>query len=259
MITAKSILDFSRLLETGYLQNISIDCVVFGYHEKQIKVLCIRMKGMKGWRLPGGFIKKRENLDDAAYRALEERTGVKELFLKQFQTFGHKDRNLKNIESIPQLQNVPVSELKKIKWMTERFVSIGYYALTEFSKVTPRQGLLDNECSWFDIHSLPPLLLDHKQIFNEALKTLQRQLHHEPVGLNLLPAKFTLPEMQALYETILYKKLDQRNFTKKLVSLNLIRKLNEKKHIGGHRSPSLYKFNKKAYTSALKEGVVLAF
>jgi len=209
--------------------------------------------------LPGGFIGKNEDLDDAANRVLAERTGVEGLFLKQFHTFGNLQRAWEHPENKKQLAPYEGVSPQTVKWMTERFVSVGYYALTEFSKVNPKKIEIESECRWFDVHELPDLLLDHAQMVQMALKTLQLQIHYEPIGFNLLPEKFTLPEMQALYETILGKALDQRNFTKKLQSLEIIRKLNEKKDIGGHRPPSLYKFNKRNYNKALKEGVQLAF
>jgi ADP-ribose pyrophosphatase YjhB (NUDIX family) len=255
----KSALLQSESFEKIYLPNLSIDCVVFGYHEKQLKILCTRIGGMSGWLLPGGFIKKAEDMDAAASRILEERTGVKDLYLNQFRAFGKPDRSWRNREELAELKKLTDTGLRQLKWITDRFVSIGYYALTEYSQVMPKPGFLESECHWFDIYNLPPLLLDHEEIFREAFKTLQLRLHHEPIGLNLLTGKFTLPELQALYETILEKKLDQRNFTKKLVYLDLIRKLDEKKYIGGHRSPTLYKFNKKEYNNAVKQGIELAF
>lgn len=247
-------------LEKDYLANVSIDCVVFGYHNKELKVLASKISDVKVWALPGGHVRKDENLEDAAHRILEERTGVNGLFLKQFQTFGNKDRSFEKTEFSAHMLALPAADAKKLNWIfRNRFISICYYALTEFSKVIPTHGFFDDECSWVDVHNLPPMLLDHGQMVEDALKTLRRQIHHEPIGLNLLPEKFTLPELQALYETILGKKLDQRNFNKKLVSLDILRKLNEKKHIGGHRSPTLYKFNKRAYSKALKQEIELAF
>ncbi|HEY6434947.1 MAG TPA: NUDIX domain-containing protein, partial [Ignavibacteriaceae bacterium] len=257
MNTINTVSQRSQPLEKVYLSNLAIDCVVFGYHEKQLKILCTQIAGMSGWLLPGGFIKKAEDIDVAASRILEERTGVKDLYLNQFRVFGKPSRGWSNREEIAELKKLAGSDPKQLKWITERFVSIGYYALTEYSKVIPKPGLWDSECEWFDIYELPPLLLDHNEIFREAFKTLQHRLHHEPFGLNLLTEKFTLPELQALYETILEKKLDQRNFTKKLVYLDLIRKLDEKKYIGGHRSPALYKFNKREYNNAVRNGVEL--
>jgi ADP-ribose pyrophosphatase YjhB (NUDIX family) len=246
--------------EKDYLANVSIDCVIFGYHEKELKVLSSKIDGMTHWALPGGHVKKDEDIEEAAHRILEERTGVKGLFLKQFQTFGSKNRSFIHTDFNSHFKTLHPTVAKKISWiLTNRFVSVCYYALTQFNKVDPKPSFFDSECTWLDINQLPTMLLDHKQIIQEALKTLRHQVHYEPVGLNLLPEKFTLPEIQTLYETILDKRLDQRNFTKKLVSLNIIRKLNEKKNIGGHRSPTLYKFNKRAYNQALKEGVELAF
>lgn len=252
----------NRLLssEKYFLSNLMIDCVIFGYHNKEMKVLCNTIEGVNDWALPGGRIRRSENLEDAAYRILEERTSVRGLFLKQFQTYGHKDHSLMNTQLPLHLKTIRTADAKMIKQMlTERFISVCYYALTEFSKVIPKPDVFHAECRWVSIHELPPLILNHKQTIQDALKTLRHQIHYEPVGLNLLPEKFTLPELQALYETILGKKLDQRNFTKKLTSLDILRKLNEKKHIGGHRSPTLYKFNKRAYYKAIKQGVELAF
>jgi ADP-ribose pyrophosphatase YjhB (NUDIX family) len=245
--------------EKDHIPQLSIDCVIFGYHEKQLKIICTRIEGMKDWLLPGGFIRNDENIDDAALRILEERTGVTDLYLNQFRTFGKKNRNKHNPRQLAEIRQLAFGDGNMINWVTKRFVTIGYYALTEYSKVSLQPGLLESECAWFDVHDLPPLMLDHYEIFSEAFATLQYRLHHEPIGLNLLSSKFTLPELQSLYETILEKKLDQRNFTKKLMSLDLIRKLKEKKYIGGHRSPSLYKFNRPKYNAALKKGIELAF
>lgn len=247
-------------LEKDYLANVSVDCVIFGYHNKELKVLCSKIKGMNHWSLPGGHVPKKEGIEEAAYRILEERTGLKGIFLKQFQAFGDKDRSLSSTDFQLHLLSIKAADAKKIKWILEnRFVSICYYALTEFSKVVPQPSVFDAECRWMDVQKLPQLILDHRQMVRDALKTLRHQIHHEPIGLNLLPEKFTLPELQALYETILGKKLDQRNFTKKLLSLDIVKKLNEKKHIGGHRSPNLYRFNKRAYNRALKNEIELAF
>lgn len=247
-------------LEKDHLSGVSVDCVVLGYHNKELKVLCSKFMGVEALALQGGPVRKNESLEEAAHRILAERTGVEGLFLKQFQTFGNKGRSLANTNLWPGAFAIWGAEARKLSWIfTNRFVSVCYYALTEFSKVAPRPGPYDASCTWVDVHRLPPFILDHKQMIREALKTLRRQIHHEPIGLNLLPEKFTLPELQALYETILGKKLDQRNFTKKLMSLDIVKKLDEKKNIGGHRSPNLYKFNKRAYNSALKNEIELAF
>jgi hypothetical protein len=117
---------------------------------------------------------------------------------------------------------------------------------------------LIEECKWWDIHNLPPRLFDHEEIISEALKAMRLHLYHYPIGYELLPGKFTLPEIHTLYETILEKKLDSRNFAKKLISTSIIKKLNERRNIGPHRSPFLYVFDKSKYNKALKNGMVLA-
>ena len=259
MHTKTSYFSDSAQLPSNCLSHISVDCIILGYHNKQMKILCSVVEGMPKVKLPGGFVEKNENVDDAAYRVLEERTGLKGVFLKQFKTYGNANRTAgqaANMKHLIEKQNVDAAT---INWILDRFISVAYYALTEFSKVTLKNNFTDGESRWYDIHDIPPLAIDHGDMVRDAQKILQLQIHNEPIGYNLLPEKFTLPELQALYEAILDKKLDQRNFAKKLMSLDIIKKLDKKKHIGGHRSPSLYKFNKHNYNKALKNGVMLAF
>ncbi len=249
----------SASLPLTCLPHISVDCIILGYHDKQMKILCSEVIGMPRMKLPGGFVQKNENVDDAAYRILEERTGLKGVFLKQFKTYGDKNRTVGQTANFKHLLQKQKVNPTTIKWILDRFISVAYYALTEYSKVTLKNNFNDSESCWYDIHDFPSLIIDHEDMVRDAQKILQLQIHNEPIGYNLLPDKFTLPELQALYEAILDKKLDQRNFTKKLMSLDIIRKLDKKKHIGAHRSPSLYKFNKRNYDKALNDGVILAF
>jgi 8-oxo-dGTP diphosphatase len=255
----KSFLDLMLSVENDYLANLSIDCVIFGYNQKKLKILCTRTHTTEGWLLPGGFIRKDADIDDEAMHILERRTGVKGLYLKQFKTFGHPDRIWSKSKSFPELKTLLGPEFAKLKWINERMISIGYYAFTDYEKVIPDPGLVLYECKWFDINDLPVLMLDHEVILKEAFKTLRLLIHNEPIGINLLPKKFTLGDLQALYETILGKKIDQRNFTKKIMSVGILRKLDEKKNIGGHRAPFLYCFNKRAYYKAVNDGIELAF
>jgi len=258
MHTKTSYFSDSAQLPLKCLSHISVDCIILGYHDKVMKILCTEIEGMPNLKLPGGFVEKNENVDDAAYRILEERTGLKGVFLKQFKTYGNTHRTddqTTNMKHLLEKQNLDNATMN---WILDRFVSVAYYALTEFSKVTLKSNFTDSESRWYDIHNIPALIIDHKEMVRDAQKILQLQIHNEPIGYNLLPQKFTLPELQALYETILDKKLDQRNFTKKLMSLTIIKKLDKKKYIGAHRSPSLYKFNKRNYNKALKDGVALA-
>jgi 8-oxo-dGTP diphosphatase len=254
--------EFRDLLLNGqerYLKHLSIDCVVFGYHERQLKVLLLKWKELGKWSLPGGFVGLKETLHNAAARILKERTGLDELFLQQFHVFGEPRRSQRTVKEIKFLSNKANLELPKDHWILARTVSIGFYAVAEFSRVTPKADVLSELCGWCDIGELPAMIFDHNEIVAEALKALRMQIYHQPIGYNLLPEKFTLPEIHDLYETILGKKMDRRNFPKKLLSLGIIKKLNKQKKIGAHRSPFLYKFDKPQYEKALKEGMVLVF
>ncbi|TKK65555.1 NUDIX hydrolase [Ilyomonas limi] len=252
-------LDFVHHGDKYFLHHLSIDCVIFGYHERQLKVLLLKWKNAEKWSLPGGFIKLEETLEDAASRILTERTGLSQLFLQQFHTFGEPKRSVRTAADIAHLESIWKTDVPKEHWLLKRTVSIGYYSVTEYSQVNPQPDYLSDECTWHDIHSIPQLVFDHNLIVTEALKALRMQINLQPIGYNLLPKKFTLPEIHDLYETILDKKLDRRNFPKKLLSLGIIKKLDEQKSIGAHRSPFLYKFDKRKYDKALKEGIVLAF
>lgn len=258
MNSQNEVKDFIENGHTVYLQHLSIDSVIFGYHEQQLKVLLLKWKGGV-WSLAGGFIRREEPLQEAATRILKERTGLDDIFLHQFKIFGEPDRSVRSPDETSLLETLSGVAVKTGHWLLERTLSIGYYAVTEYSKVTPRPDFFSERCEWWDIDALPPMVFDHKLITIEALKALRTQIYHQPIGFNLLPEKFTLPEIHELYETILGKKLDRRNFPKKLLSLGIIKKLNEQRKIGAHRSPFLYKFDKKKYDKALHEGVVLAF
>lgn len=245
----------SALLTAGehnLLPTLSVDCVILGFHENQLKVLLLKHRHRDMWALPGGFIGKDEPTDGAANRVLKERTGLNDIFLQQFQVFGEPGRSEKkfHIEDLKK-DGVPVNE---DLWILQRFVTIGYYALVEFSKVNPSPNTFYEECAWWDIHKVPVLILDHRKILDRALATLRIQLNHQPIGYNLLPEKFTMPELQKLYETILDKKLDRRNFQRKILGFHILHRLKETKKGLPHKSPYLYSFDLKKYNKALKEG-----
>ncbi len=236
-----------------YLPHLSIDCAVFGFHENQLKILLLRSKFLDGWTLPGGHVLRSEHIDDAAHRILQERTGLDDIFLKQYHTFGDPERlKTQSSQFFLQTLEMPVPE---DNWLMNRIISIGYYALVEFSKAIPTPDLLTYECAWWDINQLPNLIFDHSQMVQLALQTLQSQLHYQPIGYNLLSEKFTMPELQKLYETILGKPLDRRNFQKKMVGLGILERLEERKNVGPHKSPYYYRFDQENYQKALTEGL----
>ena len=250
MKTKKEVDDFIQHGHKTHLPNLSIDCAIFGYHNQQLKVLLAKWKGLDGYSLPGGFVGRFEPLSTAANRILKERTALDNVFLQQFYTFG---------DSQFRSQKHKYSQLPKDNWLRERTLSIGYYALVNFSHVTVEEDILTEQYIWEDIKKIPGLLFDHNEMIESALRHMKINLHHQPIGYNLLEKKFTLPEIQSLYETILGKKLDRRNFPKKLLSLGLIKDTRTVRSIGQHRSPKLYSFDKIKYNRYIKEGIVLTF
>ncbi|MEJ0103986.1 MAG: NUDIX domain-containing protein [Bacteroidota bacterium] len=257
MKSQKELKEFIQVGHRTHIPNISIDCTIFGYHERKLKVLLLNWKTLEGWSLPGGRVLRSEALQQSATRILFERTGLNEIFLNQFHTFGDSAFRLKRFEYTQALSKFNI-DFGEDNWLLDRTLSIGFYALVEYSLVNPQPDIFTEECRWWDVHEVPDLLFDHNEMIEKAFRTLQQEIYYQPVGYNLLPGKFTLPEIHDLYETILEKKLDRRNFPKKLISSGIIKKLKEQKNIGPHRSPFLYKFDKRNYEKALKEGLSLS-
>ena len=250
--------DFIKNGHRRYLPHVSIDCAIFGYHKQQLKLLLIKNKLIQGWCLPGGYIKRTEKLVEAANRIVKERTSIDNLFLQQFKTFG--DPNRSRYKEFDQDYFFKATGLRigSDNWLIDHTISIGFYAITDFSLTIPEPDVMSEECAWFDVTKLPKLEFDHDEMVTEALHTLRVQLYHAPIGYTMLPKKFTLGEIHALYQTLLGKKLDVSNFSKKLIALGLLKKLGEKRSIGPHRSPHLYSFDKRKYEKALKEGLDLS-
>lgn len=214
---------------------LSIDGVIFGFHENQLKVLLLRWKGTNEWSLPGGFIRKTESVDVAAQRIMQERTGLSELYLQQFHVFGEVVRY--DQEATWRKINLPI---EGVNW-SERTISLGYLALVDYSRVVPSPDFLTDECSWWNLDELPVLLFDHNHIIQVALQSLRKELADQPIT-HLLPETFTVPELQRVHETILGHSLDARNFYKKaMASGNLVR-LSERRTGTPYKSPYLYRF-----------------
>lgn len=225
------------------LPGISLDCVIFVFHEGALKIALNRFFMHNQWMLPGGFIYRVESINDAAYRILKERTGLNEIYLKQFYLFGDKNRT--DIEENRRIisKGFDLSDKEANHWMLQRFVSIGYYAFVEYSK-THISAKEDEEVRWFDVKDIPELYSDHNYIIEKALSTIRKQLGYLPIGHELLAEKFTMTELRIIYETILGKKLDRRNFQRKMLSTGLIYKLDEVSRKKGVKSTTLYSFDK---------------
>lgn len=241
-MNSKLLKDFFLIGDQTFLPHVSVDSVIFGFHDDQLKVLLLKWEG-GAWCLPGGFVKHDESVDDSAVRILHERTGLENIYLQQFHTFGDPARE----------KGKKIAPAKS--WINKRFITIGYYALVEFSKVDPQPDILSIECRWWNVSKVPALIYDHKQIMNKALEILRLDLNDHPVGYNLLPEKFTMPELQRLYETILGESLDRRNFQKRMLGIEILEKLKERKLGGAHKAPFLYRFDKRKYQKALKQGL----
>lgn len=235
-----------------FLDHISLDCVVFGFNNNELKVLLLKLSPTKEFCLPGGFLNKEETLESAASRVLQERTGLNDIFLRQFKVFSDPKRSKTN-KAMEDL--IAQAGEECITFFRNRFITIGFYALVDFTQVNPMPDFFSDSCEWKNINEEIPYLLDHKIIINEALEELRHQLNNQPIGFNLLPQKFTMPELQKLYETILGRDLDRRNFQRKVLSYKILNKLEERKTGGAYKSPYLYEFDLGKYEAALKDGL----
>lgn len=214
---------------------LTVDCVVFGLDEQiDLKVLLIQRQippFQHQWALPGGFVQMDESLEDAARRELQEETGVQGIFLEQLYTFGDLGRDPR-----------------------DRIISVAYYALINLIEY-PLQASTDAEdVAWYSIEHLPSLAFDHAQILQQAIQRLQGKVRYEPIGFELLPQKFTLTQIQQLYETVLSHSLDKRNFRKKLLKMDLLIPLDERQTGVAHRAARLYQFDQIKYELLKQQG-----
>ena len=221
------------------LPHVSVDCAVFGFHDGALKILLLKWKVVGRWSLPGGFVGRDEPVDRAAERVLRERTGLERIYLEQFHAFGDTDRG----EGLAREFEAAVAQPGLIQsWMTERVVSIGYLALVDFARAVPTPDALSDECRWWDVGEHPALVFDHDRIVERARAALRDRSRYLPLGANLLPERFTLPELQRLYEAIEGRALDRRNFRKRMLEAGVVEQLPERKTGGAHRAPYLYRF-----------------
>ncbi len=207
---------------------VTIDCVVFGLDEDdELKILLIQRAidpFENRWALPGGFVHIDESLEEAAARELSEETGLHDIFLEQLYTFGDPGRDPRT-----------------------RVVTVAYYALVNL-RDHPVQAASDaRNAAWFATDDMPDLAFDHDRILAAALERLRGKIRYMPIGFELLPRKFTLRQLQALYEKILDRRLDKRNFRKKILRMNIIEDLDEIEQDVAHRAARLYRFDKKHY------------
>jgi 8-oxo-dGTP diphosphatase len=230
--------------EKDFIPQLSIDCVIFGFFDKKLNVLLPKLRIVKNlWTLPGGFILQQENIDQAATRILEDRIGLKDIYLKQFNVFGSVDRT--TYQSIDEISNSLKMNPKTHQWLRQRFITIGYFALVDFRKVVPKVSAYDESCQWYDVKQLPHLAFDHAGIIESAVETLRIMLDNNVLGFRLLSETFTMKEVQELYEAILDKPLRRNNFHKKILELSVLERLDKKYTGAANKAPYLYRVKNK--------------
>lgn len=226
---------------TAYLPHIAYDSVIFGFSEGDLKILIMEYHNTGLFALPGGFVQLQENLNDAVLRGLNERTGLTDIYLEQFYTFGDFSRFDPEVMRTL-LEANGISPDDGYQWMLDRFISVAYYALINYEDVTPRPDALSDSCEWYPVNELPDLILDHRHIVEKAIRTLRDNLDRKLVGGNLLPKKFTMNELQNVYEAILGTKLRRTTFQRKMLAADVLTR--HEKHFSGkaHMAPYLYSF-----------------
>lgn len=226
-----------------YIPHLAYDSVIFGFNGEQLKILILEYHNTGLFALPGGFVRRHENLDYAVKRGLKERTGLDKIYLEQFHTFG--DISRPDPVVMRTILEANGHKVEEGNWLLDRFISVAYYALINYSLVEPKPDELSDSINWYAIDKLPPLMMDHRKIVEKALETLRNNLEKKLVGMNLLPSKFTMKELQLVYEAVLGEKLRRTTFQRKILSLDILKR-HEKLFTGGaHKAPYLYSFKNK--------------
>ena len=227
-------------LAEDYIPHLAYDSVVFGFSGNQLKILIMEYHNTGWYALPGGFVKRDEDLDMAVRRGLRERTGLDRVYLEQFYTFGNRSRYtpavMRTIVEASGLQ-IPDSH-----WLLDRFFSVAYYALINHEGVNLQPDPLADSIDWYPVDDLPPLILDHSTMVEKALDTLRKNLEQKVVGVNLLPSRFTMKQLQRVFEAILGKDLRRSAFQRKMLGLNILERHDKLFNGKAHKAPYLYSF-----------------
>jgi len=212
---------------------VAVDCIIFGFDKDQLKLLLFKRKiypFKNKWSLIGSFVNRKENVNNAANRVLAEYTGLTNVFLEELGCFGKYNRD-----------------------PAERVVSIAHYALIRLDE-QKLELAESHEAHWFDVDEIPKLILDHNEMVTHALEELRRKARYQPIGFELLPEKFTIPQLKNFYDSIYQKELDRRNFRKRILAMDILKKLDEKDKSTSRKGAFLYQFDKKKYKKLVAEG-----
>lgn len=215
---------------------LAVDCIIFGFDGKQLKALFIKRAfnpGFNKWSLMGGFVRMEESVDDAASRILNQLTGLSNIYMEQLHCFGNVDRDPGG-----------------------RVISIAYFALINIADYS-EEMMTEHRAKWFDLNVAPPLIFDHHNMLVLAKNRLQQKVANHPIGFALLPTKFTLRQLQTLYEAINETELDKRNFTRRILDLGILKKLDEKEKSTSKKGSFYYVFDEEKYKKLEREGITI--
>ncbi len=228
-----TLLESSRVYEGQTKFLVAVDCIIFGFDSKKIKLLLFKRKvePLKGaWSVIGAFIKENLSLNDAAKQVLFESTGLKDIYLQELQTYSDVDRDL-----------------------GKRVISVAHYSLIRLHEYE-LESVEKFDAHWFDLDEIPELILDHGKMVEDAIKKLRSKARYQPIGFELLPEKFSIPQLQILYQCVYQKELDSRNFRKKILSFDILTKTEEKDKTGSKKGAFLYKFNRDKFENFIGKG-----
>ena len=216
---------------------VTVDCIIFGFDGQNLKVMLIQRKSepfAKKWALPGAFVNEDESLENCAERVLMKESNISGVYLEQLFTFGTPSRDPR-----------------------ERVISVAYMGLVKTADFELIAGNDELQIEWRDINEVQDLAFDHQQILETAIQRIRGKIRYQPIGFELMNSKFTLPQLQQLYEAILGQTLDRRNFRKKLLSMQILKQLSEKQQNVAHKAAFYYEFDRERYEVLMKEGIYL--
>jgi len=249
-------LDLIRKELKRCIPQLSINCVIFRFDGEALQVAVVQPIQADMWTIPGGFVRKTEDIEIAAKRILFEQTQLNNLILGQFGTFGAAQREF--AQEIGSFSTLGFPE-DIINWISQRFVTIGYYSIVGQEQTDLRTGPFFKDVKWMNVGKIDKLAMDHSQLVSEALVALRSELQSRPLITSFLPESFTIPELQKLYEAILGRPVDRGNFRQRILKTQILVKIGTSKEKTGSRPPILYKLDKTKYLDYLSQNVKLGF
>jgi len=249
-------LEFIREELNSCIPQLSINCVIFRFDGEALQVAVVQQVHADMWTIPGGFVHQTEDIDLAAKRILFEQTQLDNLLLSQFGTFGAAQREF--AQEISRFSTLGFPE-ELVKWISKRFVTIGYYSIVGQEQIGLETGPFFKEVKWINVLESDHLAMDHPQLVSEALLTLRSELQSRPLITNFMPDIFTIPELQKLFEAILGRLVDRGNFRQRILKSKILIKIGQSKEKTGSRPPILYKLDEKKYLDSLIQDVKLGF